>query len=29
MLTGAILTVTGWLGGELSYRYKIGVVDEE
>jgi uncharacterized membrane protein len=23
-----ILLVTGWLGGELAYRYKIGVVEE-
>ena len=25
-LSATILTVTGWLGGELSYRYKIGVM---
>jgi uncharacterized membrane protein len=25
LLTGAILAVTGWLGGELSYRHRIGV----
>ena len=24
----AILLVTGWLGGELSYRYKIGVIED-
>jgi uncharacterized membrane protein len=24
----AILLVTGWLGGELSYRYRIGVMSE-
>jgi uncharacterized membrane protein len=24
----AILLVTGWLGGELSYRYRIGVMNE-
>lgn len=24
----AILGVTGWLGGELSYRYRIGVIPE-
>jgi uncharacterized membrane protein len=23
-----ILLVTGWLGGELAYRYKIGVIEE-
>ncbi len=27
-LTAMILAVTGWLGGELSYRHKIGVIDE-
>jgi uncharacterized membrane protein len=25
VLTGSILMVTGWLGGELSYRHRIGV----
>ncbi len=25
IVTVAILCVTGWLGGELSYRYRIGV----
>jgi uncharacterized membrane protein len=24
----ALLCVTGWLGGELSYRYRIGVIDD-
>lgn len=24
-----LLVVTGWYGGELSYRYKIGVLEEE
>jgi uncharacterized membrane protein len=27
-ITVAILGVTGWLGGELSYRHKIGVIEE-
>jgi len=27
--TAGILGVTGWLGGELSYRHKIGVVGHE
>lgn len=27
LLISAILSLTGWLGGEMSYRYKIGVVD--
>lgn len=26
--TGALI-VTGWMGGELAYRYKIGVIEEE
>ena len=25
LLTGTVLLVTGWLGGELSYRHRIGV----
>ena len=25
LVTGAILMVTGWLGGELSYRHRVGV----
>ena len=25
----AILTVTGWFGGELSFRHKIGVIDRQ
>ena len=24
----AILLVTGWMGGELAYRYKIGVIED-
>jgi uncharacterized membrane protein len=24
-----ILLVTGWLGGELAYRFKIGVIEDE
>lgn len=28
-LTAGILAVTGWLGGELSYRHKIGVIEDE
>ncbi len=28
-LVGTILTVTGWFGGELSYRHGIGVVGHE
>jgi uncharacterized membrane protein len=28
VVVGAILVVTGWAGGELSYRHKIGVIDE-
>lgn len=28
-LTVLILLVTGWLGGELAYRYKIGVIEGE
>lgn len=27
-ITTVLLGVTGWYGGELSYRYKIGVVEE-
>ena len=27
-LTGAILLATGWLGGELSYRHRIGVTPD-
>lgn len=26
-LSAVILAVTGWLGGELSYRYRVGVID--
>jgi uncharacterized membrane protein len=28
IIVGGILLVTGWAGGELSYRHKIGVIDE-
>lgn len=28
-ITVGILLVTGWLGGELAYRYKIGVIEDE
>jgi uncharacterized membrane protein len=28
LVTVLILLVTGWLGGELAYRYKIGVIEE-
>jgi len=27
VLVGLILLVTGWLGGELTFRYKIGMVE--
>lgn len=27
-LTGAILLVTGWFGGELSYRHRVGVMPD-
>ena len=27
-VTALILTVTGWMGGELSYRHKVGVIEE-
>jgi uncharacterized membrane protein len=29
LLTVAVLLVTGWLGGELAYRHKIGVIEPE
>lgn len=29
LAAGAVLLVTGWLGGELSYRHRIGVMREE
>jgi uncharacterized membrane protein len=29
VLVTVILIFTGWLGGELAYRYKIGVIGEE
>ena len=28
VVVALILTGTGWLGGELAYRYKIGVVND-
>jgi uncharacterized membrane protein len=28
LLTGGLLLLTGWLGGELSYRYKVGVTPD-
>jgi uncharacterized membrane protein len=28
-MVGLLLVVTGWLGGELSYRHKIGVDSTE
>jgi uncharacterized membrane protein len=28
LLTGSLLVVTGWLGGELSYRHRIGVTED-
>lgn len=27
LITVAILLVTGWMGGELAYRYKIGMIE--
>jgi uncharacterized membrane protein len=27
LLTVVLLLVTGWFGGELAYRYKIGVIE--
>ena len=29
IIVAGILVVTGWAGGELSYRHKIGVIDDE
>jgi uncharacterized membrane protein len=29
LLTGGILAVTGWIGGELTYRHRIGVLPED
>jgi uncharacterized membrane protein len=29
LVTVGILTVTGWYGGELAYRHKIGVIEPE
>src|SRR5205085_773328 len=28
VVVALILTVTGWLGGELAFRYKVGVVND-
>ena len=28
VITAAILLITGWAGGELAYRHKIGVIDD-
>ncbi len=28
-ITTGVLVITGWMGGELAYRYKIGVVGDE
>jgi uncharacterized membrane protein len=28
LATGSLLLVTGWLGGELSYRYRVGVIPD-
>jgi len=28
-VTVGILLITGWIGGELAYRFKIGVIEEE
>src|SRR6185437_12803441 len=28
-VTVGILLVTGWMGGELAYRFKVGVIEEE
>jgi uncharacterized membrane protein len=29
LLTGGLLAVTGWIGGELTYRHRIGVLPED
>jgi uncharacterized membrane protein len=29
LVVAAILTVTGWYGGELTFRHKIGVIEHE
>jgi uncharacterized membrane protein len=29
IITAAILLITGWAGGELAYRHKIGVIDTD
>jgi uncharacterized membrane protein len=28
-IVAAILGVTGWYGGELSYRHRVGVIEED
>ena len=28
-LSAMILAVTGWFGGELSYRFRVGVIDDQ
>jgi len=29
VVVGLCLLVTGWMGGELSFRYKVGVIGTE
>jgi uncharacterized membrane protein len=29
LVVGVILLITGWMGGELAYRYKVGVIGTE
>jgi uncharacterized membrane protein len=29
LITDGILVVTGWMGGELSYRHRVGVTPRE
>jgi uncharacterized membrane protein len=29
VMTAALLLITGWAGGELAYRHKIGVIDDD
>jgi uncharacterized membrane protein len=29
LVVGVILVITGWMGGELAYRYKVGVIGTE
>lgn len=28
-IMAGVLIVTGWMGGELAYRYKVGVIEGE